>query len=167
MSSHLTAEMLLAQINREVVANVANELGQIVDHKPRPGGLVVIEIFYSDKPELSTSASVSVGSPGANMHENAYYAHEKIRRLRNFRRQGLNHVASSESADKDKGQYGGAIFALEEHNVEVYISYSGAPQEVDEAISFVLARGFHLLVSDSYVNPIVERATLLLADALR
>ncbi|MEI8337596.1 MAG: hypothetical protein WCF92_00435 [bacterium] len=163
--TNITAKMILARINQGIISNAANILGRTIDGKVRPGGVVVVEVFYNDYQEYSTCGSMSIGSPGANMHNNAFFAHEKIRRLRNLRQEGTDHVASSESADPDKAQYGGAICAFAGINVEVYLSYSGAPQEVDEVISYVLAKQLGLQVSQKYTNPLLLQATKLLVGA--
>src|SRR3989344_4467472 len=73
-----------------------------------------------------------------------------------------------EDLDERLRTYGGCIvFETEEY--EIYISFSGAPAKVDEAIVFVIGENYGLSVPHSYIlqNDLIPRTRKLYADNRR
>src|SRR5271168_853475 len=155
----------LVRVDSFTLAHIANQLGLEKDGKERSGGVLVVEVLDLKEPGHSNTCSLTVGAPGLNVSNNAFYVHEKIRRLRNIRSEGGGDYSSSQSADPSQGKYGGAVVGLLGETTEIYISYSGAPAEVDEALSYILAKSFGLTVSDDYKNPMLDRARELCAES--
>ena len=161
------ASTLLAKINHQVLATAIQSL----THKDsdesalRLGGVLAIAVVYPDRSVVEFE-SVSIGLPGLKFGRYSKNAAEKIARLFDRRTNGNNEVVSSVSADEKLGTYGGGVFFLNlqaGHPEEIYISFSGGPPEVDEALSFVIGEKLGL-ETPKYENPLIPRARELLED---
>jgi len=126
----------------------------------RFGCVLAIAVVHPDT-EVTECVSVSIGLPGLKFGRYARNAAEKINRLFERRMEGNDEVAASESADDILGTYGGCIFFKGEAPLEVYISFSGAPPEVDEALAFVIGEKLGLM-TPTYENPLIPRIRELL-----
>jgi hypothetical protein len=114
-------------------------------------------------------ASASIGKPGLKFGRYAQNAAEKIKRLHERRMDGSDEFAASVSADDVLETYGGCIVFsnLTSPMVnEVYISFSGAPADIDEALAFVIGEKLGLEIPSGYENIHIPRARELLADLI-
>ena len=164
----INAQEIIERINLETLARRVYEISRrIGDEKERLGGVLAVAVFCKNDPSINNYAAVTVGRPGDNLYMNLFYVNEKISRTRGRRLEGHNEVASSQSADADKKFYGGCIVAFIEGfgEVEIYFSYSGAKQEVDEAVSAILAHMSDCTIDKFFEsNPVMQIAGPLLAD---
>lgn len=125
------------------------------------GGILSVVVYRGgSSPEYSVK-TIQIGKPGKATFDFMFFAAEKIRRLHDRRAKGGSDFASSQSAHT-AGQYGGCIVATTSGGAEVYFSFAGAPDVVDEAVVFVLAEKLGLIVPEGYENPLLERARELL-----
>ncbi|OHA23856.1 MAG: hypothetical protein A3B11_01085 [Candidatus Taylorbacteria bacterium RIFCSPLOWO2_01_FULL_44_26] len=174
MNATNRAQDALDLINHRAVALTAADLS-IEQEKPDVrGGVLAIAMFSRKSPdEEAYFASRSVGFIGNKCGGCAKNATEKIYRLRKRRMEKHPDIASSQSAnpedlDERLRTYGGCIvFETEEY--EIYISFSGAPAKVDEAIVFVIGENYGLSVPHSYIlqNDLIPRTRKLYADNRR
>lgn len=150
----------------EAVLKAANALSLHVGKTSRTGGVMAILVVDPRDHGQNSLASLSFGQPGLKISGNLFNAHEKIHRLHERRwnsRDGIMDVASSQSANNTT-TYGGCILFRDNLGRYVYISYSGAPPEVDEAISFVAGVKLpNLIAPQGYVNPLIDRAFRLMS----
>ncbi|MDB5204099.1 MAG: hypothetical protein JWP09_127 [Candidatus Taylorbacteria bacterium] len=167
---HITPDNIKNRLDFTKITETLVALSKMVDspEKVRTGGVFAFAYLPKDAPEQSMLWSVSFGSPGANIIGNGYHAVEKINRTRNRRTEGHNDSTSTQSADEtnpDKSlrTYGGCVVFRGDHDGdEIYISISGGPPRVDEAMSYAtgLACGFNPLTSME--TPLVEEAMEML-----
>lgn len=131
------------------------------DDRDRNGFVLAIATTDNLGNGITEFASVSIGRPGKKFGRYAKNAAEKIERLFNRREEGKSEIASSQSADIDREMFGGCIFFRSLVNGDVYISISGGPAEVDEALSFVIGEkyGFN---APQYKNPLIPEVRELL-----
>ena len=144
------------------IGEISKEVG---DKKEREGGVLAVAVFDKTNPDNNSYMASIVGLPGDDLYKYLFFANEKIHRTRDRRLQGFNDLASSQSADDTKEQYGGCIVVIYK-NFEIYFSYSGAMANVDEAVSIVLASmaGFTIDPSLSVSNPFLETSIPMLGD---
>jgi hypothetical protein len=152
MNRNLAAQEYLIRINPRRLAKVADALGRQKDGKERLGGVLAIQVYFPNDHLRSTTACMEIGTPGERMPHNDFFAHEKIRRVHVLRRAGKPDFASSESADPKQEKYGGCIVGLRADGAEVYIAYSGAPADVDEALAWHIGIQFDLDIPADYQN---------------
>ncbi len=143
--------------NPFLIAAAINKMSVDLGKPDRHGGVLLIAVM---DPVCSSCETKSVGNPGSKLADYAFNAGEKFRRLLERRRAGNSEVASSVSASPP-ATYGGCIVAMNEDGCEVYLSFSGGPAKVDEAICFVLAEKLCLTIPD-YQNELIEQARELL-----
>jgi hypothetical protein len=135
------AERFLNTFNRDIVANAVRVLSKDHFQKDKFGGVLTILIVDPEgkQPNLTSVASTSVGELGANAHEYVFHVSEKIKRLRKHHYGEDKHIASSQSAKPPETWGGCIVFSMgKDGATKVFISFSGAPWEVDEAIVLVL-----------------------------
>ena len=165
---------LLNLINPEIVIAAVNRLSEEQGSPGRTGGVIAIAVINKTKPELSSFASAAIGAPGLKVTSYGKNVSEKIWRLYTRRAEGKDEFAASQSADPGHTThptYGGCIvFKLclpdkGEDDLDIYISFSGAPPDVDEVIVYVLGEsmGFVNMISG---YPLYERAHELLKGAV-
>ena len=144
-----------------LAAEIARLTKEFKSDREFKGGVLTISIPY---PEGASHEAHTLGDPGINTVDFGFFAAEKIRRLQNRRQteEGKNEFASSHSADKEKERYGGCILAHTEDGDEVYLSFSGAPDVVDEAVVYVIAEALGFKVPEGYTNPLVPKARELI-----
>ncbi len=132
----------------------------------RHGGVLAMASVWSDRNDSQFSSTV-IGRPGVKIGRYARNAAEKIARLMERRAEGNEEVAASESADEAHDTYGGCIVfkSKKKFDLEVYISFSGAPPEVDEAIVFVIGEMLGL-VTPAYENQLITRARELMKNIM-
>lgn len=154
----------LAMVDAVLFASVARLLGFEKDQKERHGGLLAIATFNQMSPYDSDVGYLMIGAPGGKLDGNMYFVSEKIRRLRRMRQGGHYHYAASQSACPQEEKYAGAVVGIALPYIEVYIGYSGAPAEIDEALCHLLAaKVFDLVLPDvNYYNPSLGRAADLM-----
>ncbi len=141
--------------------SLCEETGQIDRHStPRRGGVIAVGVVNQDG-EGITFVSTSFGEPGLKFGRYALNAAEKINRLFGRRQEGNDECAASMSADDTLGTFGGCIAFSEGILSECYISISGAPPEIDEALAFVIGErlGFK---TPEYANEHIASARELL-----
>ncbi len=164
------ASILLASINQQILTTAI----RFLTHKDddvfaiRLGGVLAIAVVYPDR-NFAEFQSVSIGLPGLKFGRFARNTAEKVARLFERRAEGNDEVAASVSADDTLGTYGGCIFfrsRLAGCHEEIYVSFSGAPPEVDEALAFVIGEQLGL-ETPKYENPLIPRARELLEDLIR
>ncbi len=167
MNPQNLATETLNRLNHKVIADAIQKLSEEQGKPDCRGGVLAISIVSNSIP-LEEFSSISIGIPGDRFGHLARNAAEKIARLYDLRIGGSNDVAASQSANPDAGSYGGCIVShgiLGDTYVQIYISFSGAPAEVDEAVVFVIGEklGFKAPI---YSNPLLTRARELLADVV-
>ncbi len=164
----INARNIIERINLDTLADRVREISlRFGDEKERLGGVLAVAVFCKNNPSINNYAAVTVGQPGDNLYMNLFYVNEKIHRTRSRRLEGHNEVASSQSADAEKKLYGGCIVAFIEGfgEVEIYFAYSGAKQEVDEAVSAILAHMSDCTIDKFFeANPVMKIAGPLLSD---
>ena len=145
-----------ASVIGETIMVLSREIGQQRTEPDRLGGVWMIAVI-NDTPTL---ASESFGNPGRKISRFAFNAHEKFRRLLDRRAEGSYDVASSQSAD-NVTTFGGCLVFSDSIGNDVYISISGGPPEIDEAITYAI--GFKLgLTPPKCENPHIERAIAMM-----
>lgn len=118
--------------------------------EPRPQRTGFVMHILTCGKETQNLESYCFGNPGDNIAGMNFFAAEKIRRLKERRRQGHSEFSSSESADPDKGMYAGAILAFDNEGNEVYFSVSGLKAEADEHVAYSVADLLGLKTSTEY-----------------
>lgn len=165
-SDNSHAKILLSCIDLSALENAVRTLSTEFNNSDKPGGVIAIATFAMEAGG-DDLASESVGEP-LKLAAFGYHAHEKINRLFTRRSKGTGDVASSQSANpKDPANptYGGCVFFTDSKGDNIYISFSGAPPEVDEAV--VIAIGTLLGFTPPNVeNKLTQRAIELLADGV-
>ncbi len=162
-----SAQDYLNRIRLDEVISTIRILSRRNEHPespPRNGGVLSITVVAVSDVATTSLAATSVGNPGGKIHTYAFNAHEKLRRLYTRRKVGKEDVAASQSADNEN-VFGGAIYFLAS-NADVYISLSGAPPKVDEAIAFVLGEKLGLTGPKEYRNVLLDDARELLAHVI-
>ncbi len=167
------ASTLLAHIHQPTFLDALNRIAQERGRTDCCGGVLAIASLVPHA-GINEFASLSIGTPMQKFGRYARNAAEKINRLYQRRAEGHDDIAASTSADESNPDesartYGGAIyFTGIRHGKlhEVYISFSGAPPEVDEAIAFVLGQqlGFK---APAYENPLISIAQDALSHVVR
>ena len=158
-----TAQDYLNRIRLREVASALIALStenEPLDSPIRNGGILSIMVLPSNSETTTSLSTRNVGNPGPKISNYAHHAHEKLRRLYTRRGTGGRDVAASHSAD-NVTTFGGAIF-FRADVVDVYISLSGAPPKVDEAIAYVIGEKLGLPAPQGYENSLLERARELL-----
>lgn len=165
--SNSHAKILLSCINLSTLEEAVRTLSTEFNGSDKPGGVIAIATFAMEAGG-DDLASESVGDP-LKLAAFGYHAHEKIHRLFTRRSKGGQDVASSQSADPvnpTSPTYGGCVFFTDSKGDNIYISFSGAPPEVDEAI--VIAIGTLLGFTPPNVeNKLTQRAIELLTNGVR
>jgi hypothetical protein len=167
MNQQNLAVHMLNRLNHKVIAEAIQKLSEEQGKPECKGGVLAISLT-SYNISLADYASISIGLPGKGFGHSARYAAEKIARLYDLRMEGSNDVAASQSANPSAGSYGGCIIfhgSLGDIYAQIYISFSGAPAEVDEAVVFVVGERLGLK-APTYSNPLLSRARELLTDAV-
>lgn len=131
---------------------------------PRNGGVLAIAVVDPDC-EGVDFMSMNVGSPGNKFGRYAKNAAEKVGRIFERRLESNDDIAASVSADDLLGTYGGCI-VFSGGQFEVYISFSGAPPQIDEALAFVIGEKLGFTMLGEYKNEYISRARELLADLI-
>ena len=156
----------LARVNGEKLIHAASALSLQSCSYVRTGGVMAITVVNPRVSELNNHASVSFGNPGFKINEYGLNAHEKIRRLRQRRDRTkapeVKEIASSQSAD-GKTMHGGALVFTDKEGCEVYLSFSGAPAMVDEALMYVVGLQLGLIVPPTYQNQFIDEAMRLMS----
>lgn len=154
------AAAILDQINHRAIAEVARMLSHETHKKIVLGGVLGVAIVTRAS-NVVLFASITVGLPGKSGGRFANNTAEKIMRLHQRRLAGHKDIAASESAnptdpDERLRTYGGCI-CFEENDNDTYISFSGAPPDVDEAIAFLAGATVGITRPD-FKNKLVARA---------
>lgn len=161
------ARTLLSCINFSALKNTIKTLSMEFNASDRPGGVIAIATFPTEA-GCDDLASESIGEP-LKLTTFGYHAHEKLNRLFIRRYNGGQDVASSQSANSEdltNPTYGGCVFFKDNKGDSIYISFSGAPPEVDEAV--VIAIGTLMgFTSPNIENKLTPRAIELLADGVK
>lgn len=161
------AKILLSCIDFSVLENAVRTLSMEFNESNKPGGVIAIATFPTEAGG-DDLASASVGEP-LKLTTFGYHAHEKLNRLFIQRYNGGQDVASSQSAnpkDLDNPTYGGCVFFTDGKGSDIYISFSGAPPEVDEAV--VIAIGILMgFTPPNIENKMINRAVELLIGGVR
>lgn len=139
-----TALFFLDRICLNQVAEAVTELSKD-DRDPRKGGVLAIVVIDPNHHISPTLASLSVGESVRRMVWHAKHAHEKIEEAHSDLVQGCINPA----------------VAYNEAGYEVYISFSGASRQIDDAISFVISEKLGLKVR-AYESSLLERTRQLL-----
>lgn len=146
----------------DALLTLSDEAGQADrTNTPRRGGVIAISVVNSDG-EGTTFGSNSFGEPGWKIGRYSRNAAEKIARLLERRLEGNNECAASMSANEELGTFGGCIAFVCDPSKECYISISGAPPEIDEALAYVVGEKLGFNLPEGYENPRVPRARELL-----
>lgn len=160
------AKVLLSCIDLSALENAVRTLSMEFNGSDKPGGVIAIATFAAEAGG-DDLVSESVGEP-LKLSAFGYHAHEKIHRLFTQRSKGGQDVASSQSADPGNPTsptYGGCVFFTDSKGDSIYISFSGAPPEVDEAV--VIAIGTLLgFTPPNIENGLVQRAIELLTGSV-
>ncbi|MES2223791.1 MAG: hypothetical protein V4469_02545 [Patescibacteria group bacterium] len=166
MKTPITAGRVFSQLSYTTIIKVIAALTVMHNsEKECRGGILAILV---QGPEGSTLESRELGAPGEKAFDSAYFAHEKIRRLatRRLTAGSEGEYASSQSADPEKGQYGGCVVSWH-GKYEIFISFSGAPAVVDEVVTYVVAEALGFTVSTEYQNDLLPQARALLERCRR
>lgn len=158
---------MLRQISHITLTAAIETLCLELTGEKRHGGVLAIATVYQGV-DGANFESTSIGNPGLKFGRYARNASEKIARLFERRADGNDEVAASVSANEQLGTYGGCIhFKSKRTDIveEVYISFSGAPPEVDEALVFVIGEKLGLQ-TPTYENPLIPRVRELLAELI-
>jgi len=167
--SSFLASLYLNRIDPILWARVANQLGKEHDTaikqqtKERPGGILMIQIVNHKEPELTNGGLLKIGEPGLGFTDKTFFAAEKIRRIRFWREQGVLHHFASQSTDPSNEKWGGAVMGIIDSGVDGFLSYSGAPPLVDEALCYIFAQDEAWGVPQEFAekNPWVKRGRYL------
>jgi hypothetical protein len=154
-----------ARIKPEVIAHAImilnREVSQPSTEPDRLGGVLMIAVIDKKEGGRPSLVSEAIGDAGEKITRFAFNAHEKFRRLSVRRASGKQEVASSESAD-NLTMFGGCVVFIDNDGNEVYISISGGPPEVDEAIVYAIGLKLGLNAIVNPENPLIERASALI-----
>lgn len=167
MNQENLAVHMLNRLDNKVITEAIRVLCEEQSKPNSRGGMLAIGII-SHNICLVDFASISIGMPGGKFGHLALKTAEKIARLYDLRMEGSDHVAASQSADEDAGSDEGCVFfhgKLGDIYAQIYISFAGAPEGVNEAIVFVIGERLGL-ISPDYLNPLLERTRELLANVV-
>jgi len=139
-----TAHFLLERLCLNEIAKAVTELSKD-GRDPRTGGVLAIVVIDPNHQISPSHASLSVGESVRRLVWHAKHAHEKIEEAHSDLMQGCINPA----------------VAYNEAGHEVYIFFSGASRQIDDAISFVISEKLGLKVH-AYENPLLERTRQLL-----
>ena len=164
----ISAESFLKNINPSIFLHAASSLSEQLGKGARTGGVLLLGVVSRTTGEVDVASEV-VGHPDINKI-GAYTknAAEKFQRLLERRLSGSSDTASSQSADPENPDqrlrtYGGCVVGLFPlKGLEVYLSFSGAPAEADEACSYVSLAELGFEMDGGYINPVLDSARGLL-----
>ncbi len=160
------ASAILELIPHDDIALVVKMLSREYEGEKGPersSGVLAVAVVH----RVSSSvwfASRNIGVPRIKSLHCATHAAEKIRRLAERRLDGFPDVSASQSAEPnhpnpDVRTYGGClVFHLQVQGREIYISFSGAKPEVDEAVVFIIGEHLNFPAPDGYENKLIPRA---------
>lgn len=159
------ASSFQARIKPEVIAHAIMILNREVSQKrnepDRLGGVLMIAVIDKNKEGVPSLVSEAIGNPAEKISRFAFNAHEKFRRLFDRRAAGKQETASSESADNET-TFGGCVVFIDNDGNEVYISISGGPPQVDEAIVYAIGLKLGLNAIITPASQLIERAAALI-----
>ena len=164
----ISAESFLKRIEPGHFMHAASILSEELGGGRRSGGVLLVAVAHRKSSEVDV-ASMSIGEPDiAKVGGYAKNAAEKFQRLLERRLQGTSETASSQSADPSNPEprlrtYGGCTVGLfPTKDLEVYMSFSGAPAETDEVCTYVSLEQMGFQMDPEYKNPQLPRARELL-----
>lgn len=159
------AQQYISRIDQAAAAAALEALSAQMDEKDvRSGG--VLSVIVEGITVESSAVAVSIGTfPREKVLRYAFNAHEKPRRVsaRMNSNPGLNIATASESAAHEIGQYGGSVvFMSPDGAFRVFLNFSGAQPQADEAFCYGL--GVRLGLRPPMISIAMMQSALTIID---